>query len=197
MCFGNHIVKRMEINKKLQMKKTIHFDSSKPYIIRKRPDYWFWLFLTLAGIYYMTSEYGWRWINLFPSSITFFLCIIDFYQRKKCIIMDTEGIQADNETIQWKDIRKCGFKKKWIQSGKSSINILYIRLKDGTEKDIFIEDYKYDCEEFCKAFHFYSQKIHLIPHQSKLYDFLQILLYLAIFFTIALIVISTYQSINP
>ena len=145
----------------------------------------------------MTSEYGWRWINLFPSSITFFLCIIDFYQRKKCIIMDTEGIQADNETIQWKDIRKCGFKKKWIRSGKSSINILYIRLKDGTEKDIFIEDYKYDCEEFCKAFHFYSQKIYLIPHQSKLYDFLQILLYLAIFFTIALIVISMYQSINP
>lgn len=110
--------------------------------------------------------------------------------------MDTEGIQADNETIQWKDIKKCGFKKKWIRAGNSSINILYIRLKDETEKDIFIEDYKYNCEEFCKALHFYSQKIYLIPHQSKSHQLLQNLLYLVIFFTIALIAISIYQSIK-
>ena len=178
------------------MKKTIHFDSSKPYIIRKVAFYWVLLIFTSIVGYFTISNLGWSLISLLIISPLLSLCIIDFYLRKECIIIDTEGIQVNNKIILWQDIRKCGFKKRFDKRGMST-NILNIQLKNGTEKDINIEDYKYDCEEFCKAFHFYSQKIYLIPHQSKLYDFLQILLYLAIFFTIALIVISTYQSINP
>jgi hypothetical protein len=186
MCFGNYIVKRMEINKKLQMKKTIHFDSSKPYIIRKVAFYWVLLIFTSIVGYFTISKLGWSLISLLIISPLLLLCIIDFYGRKECIIIDTEGIQVNNKIILWQDIRKCGFKKRFDKRGMST-NILNIQLKNGTEKDINIQAYGYDCEEFCKAFHFYSKKFSLTPHSSIIHDALRSLI---INLIIALVVIS-------
>lgn len=165
------------------MRKKLSIDTSKPYIIRKRPDYWAWGIMAIITGGYIYNEYGWDWIRFLLPFLLLFLAVVNFLGRKGRVIMHTEGIQENKDMIHWQDIKKSQFKKMSRHRG-GGFWVLSILLKDNSEKVIFIEDYMYDCEEFCSVFNFYSKRFLLVPHLSKSRELLSICLYIALFFAL-------------
>ena len=95
------------------MRKKLSVDTSKPYIIRKRPDYWAWGIMAIVTGGYIYNEYGWDWICFLLPFLLLFLAVVNFLKRKGRVVMHTEGIQENKEMIHWQDIKKSQFKKMY------------------------------------------------------------------------------------
>ena len=168
-------------------------DYSKPYIIRKRPDYWVWLVITVV-VACLAGNYEWNWINLPLLGIGLFFFVLSFLERNVHIIMNEEGIQIGKELLSWKEVKQGKFKKKYTRHWH--VNILEITLKDDSQKEIFIDDYKYDCKKFCDIFNFHCKsKRLLVPHATPWSEFISSLIYYIIFFVIVLLIIEMYRRL--
>ena len=107
------------------MAKKKRIDYSKPYVIRKRSDYWVWLVMAVVFAYFMVGDYGWNWRSLLLPGILLFLFVVNFLGRNVHIIMNEEGIQIGKELLPWKEVKQGKFKKK-RSNHRSYLNVLRI-----------------------------------------------------------------------
>ncbi len=177
------------------MKRNQYTDHREPYIVRSEKNYWIWVLIALFLGYYIVSKHGWSMGSMIVPCIPLFLAIVSYLGRKETIVMNSDGIHVYDENIPWKDIKKCEFVK---ESGHRAGGfwVLNIVLKDDYEKKIHIEDYKYDCDEFCAVFNSYCRKhnkAHLSPHISKTKEGAFIIFYLVAFVVLLFIAYNIFR----